>query len=49
MDEKPVSVLIDKAAEAKDSADAMRFAQAAMNAANAIAVLDDIHHRKERD
>lgn len=33
---KHVEALIKKAAEATDSADAMRFAQAALNAANAI-------------
>jgi hypothetical protein len=31
-----VETLIKKAAEAEDSADAMRFAQAALNAANAL-------------
>lgn len=33
---KHVEALIKKAAEADDSADAMRFAQAALNAANAL-------------
>lgn len=33
---KHVEALIQKAAEATDSADAMRFAQAALNAANAV-------------
>lgn len=31
-----VEALIDKAAEAKDSGDALRFSQAACNAANAM-------------
>lgn len=31
----PVEALIEKAAKAEDSADAMRFSQAACNAANA--------------
>lgn len=32
---KEIEQLIDKAAEAHDSADALRFSQAAVNAANA--------------
>lgn len=37
-----VEALIKKAAEAKDSGDAMRFAQAALNAANAALGLDGL-------
>jgi hypothetical protein len=33
---KHIEILVKKAAEAHDSADAMRFAQAALNAANAL-------------
>jgi len=41
MDElkKNVETMIAKAAKAEDSGDAMRFAQAALNAANALAVI----------
>ena len=39
---KYVEALIKKAAEAKDSGDAMRFSQAAGNASNAIATLEDM-------
>lgn len=38
---KHVHDLIKKAAEAKDSNDAMRFAQAALNAGNALAVTNN--------
>lgn len=34
-----VQTLLKKAAEAPDSGDAMRFSQAALNAANAVAVM----------
>ena len=37
--EKCVDVLLEKAAEAKDSGDAMRFSQAACNAANALCAM----------
>jgi hypothetical protein len=37
----PIEQLIDKAAKANDSADAMRFAQAAMNAASALACVSN--------
>lgn len=37
--DKHIEALIKKAAEAEDSADAMRFAQAALNAANALLAL----------
>ncbi len=40
--EKQVLALIAKAADAHDSADAMRFTQAALNAANTLAVLSQI-------
>ena len=43
--EKQIKELISKAATAIDSGDAMRFTQAACNAANALAVLDDIKRR----
>ena len=39
---KQVEVLIKKASEAADSNDAMRFAQAAVNAANALRSLNDV-------
>lgn len=42
---KNVEALIGKAAEAAYSVDAMRFSQAACNAANAIAVLDNLKSR----
>jgi hypothetical protein len=37
----PIEILIDKAAKAADSGDAMRFAQAALNAANALACISN--------
>ena len=37
--EKCVEVLLKKAAEAKDSGDAMRFSQAACNAANTLCAM----------
>ncbi len=37
-----VESLIDKAAKAEDSADAMRFSQAALNAANALIGLSNV-------
>ena len=43
--EKYVEEMIKAAAESKDSGDAQRYSQAACNAANAMAVLDDIKHR----
>lgn len=39
---KQVEQLIKKASEAADSGDAMRFSQAAVNAANAMAVLSSL-------
>jgi hypothetical protein len=39
MDKKHVETLIEKAAKADRAGDAMQFAQAALNAANAIGVL----------
>ncbi|QIG76617.1 hypothetical protein EVC27_095 [Rhizobium phage RHph_I1_6] len=36
---KEIEVLIDKAAKAHDSADALRFSQAACNAANAVVAM----------
>lgn len=36
---KEIETLIDKAANSQDSADAMRFSQAAVNAANALCAL----------
>lgn len=39
---KEVDTLIKKAAEASDSGDAMRFSQAALNAANAFYTVRDI-------
>lgn len=38
---KEIEALIDKAAEAKDSNDALRFSQAASNAASAVRALAD--------
>jgi len=38
-DDQNVSTLIARAVEAKDSNDAMRFAQAALNAANAVVAI----------
>jgi hypothetical protein len=43
--EDAVKKLLDKAVEAHDSGDAMRFAQAACNAANAIASLSETKRR----
>lgn len=37
--QKNVETLLDKSAKATDSGDAMRFAQAALNAANAMCAL----------
>lgn len=45
---KHVKELVTKAANSQDSMDAMRFAQAACNAANAIALLDDVQRRDEK-
>lgn len=42
-----VHTLIQKAAEAEKSEDAMRFSQAACNAANALAVLDNIQRNSK--
>ena len=39
--EKHIEVLLEKAAKAQTSEDAMRFAQAALNAANAMRVLKE--------
>ena len=38
---KHIDALIAKAAEAKDSGDAMRFSQAACNAANALCAVEN--------
>ena len=43
--QKQIEELISKAAKTTDSGDAMRFTQAACNAANAWAVLNDIKRR----
>lgn len=43
--EKHAEALVKKAAEAGDSADAMRFSQAALNAANALIGLSDMKKR----
>jgi hypothetical protein len=43
--EDVVKKLLDKALDANDSGDAMRFAQAACNAANAIASLTEAKRR----
>jgi hypothetical protein len=40
---KHVEALIAAASNAKDSGDAMRFSQAAVNAANALRQLNDTH------
>lgn len=40
---KHIDSLIEKAAKAGDSSDAMRFSQAACNAANAASVMDFKH------
>jgi len=42
--EKAIETLVAKAADAKDSGDAMRFAQAALNAAHAAISLDGMKH-----
>lgn len=42
---KHVEELVGKAAKAEKSEDAMRFSQAACNAANAMAVLNDVAGR----
>lgn len=39
---KEVQLLVEKAAKAQDSGDAMRFSQAACNAANALTALENI-------
>lgn len=39
---KEIQTLIEKAAKAEKSEDAMRFSQAAVNAANALAVLHNL-------
>lgn len=41
-----ISILINKASIAHDSADAQRFSQAAVNAANAIRCLADIKENR---
>lgn len=41
-----VEKLIEKGSKAEKSEDAMRFAQAACNAANAVAVLDNIKKKE---
>lgn len=43
--EKHVEELVSKAAKAAKSEDAMRFAQAALNAANAVIGLSDLKNR----
>jgi hypothetical protein len=43
--EDAVKKLLEQAVDAKDSADAMRFAQAACNAANAMCALSDAKRR----
>ncbi len=43
--EKHIHSLIEKAAKAEKSEDAMRFSQAATNAGNALAVLDNINRK----
>ena len=45
--EDHVKTLIEQAAYARDSADAMRFAQAALNAANAIIGLCGLKNRMD--
>lgn len=40
--EEQIKNLIQKAAGANDSGDAMRFSQAAVNAANAVSVLSNV-------
>lgn len=50
--QKEVEALIDKAAKANESCDALRFSQAACNAANAIHALNELedknHARREK-
>lgn len=46
-DDKVVKELLNKAVKQHDSGDAMRFAQAACNAANAIAVLTNLQRCKD--
>lgn len=46
--EKHVEAMIKKAADAADSGDAMRFAQAALNAANAVIGLTDLKKRNDK-
>lgn len=41
---KHIEALVQKAGETNKSDDAMRFSQAACNAANALAVLDNMKH-----
>lgn len=43
--EDAVKTLLDKATKTDDSGDAMRFAQAACNAANALAALSETKRR----
>ncbi len=49
MDEKHVVTMIEKAAKAEDSADAMRFSQAALNAANAIIGLNEMKKQAKKE
>lgn len=42
-----IESLIEKSAKAEKSEDAMRFSQAACNAANALAVVDDKKRNKD--
>lgn len=44
---KHVESMIEKAAKADDSADAMRFSQAALNATNAIMGLADVDKKNK--
>ena len=46
--EKHVEKLIERAAEALDSGDAMKFAQAAQNAAGALATLQSIQNAQKK-
>ena len=46
IDNKNIETLIKKAASAEKSEDAMRFSQAACNAANALIV---VHHSKDKN
>lgn len=43
--EQAIRDLVKKAAKTEDSGDAMRFSQAALNAANAAATLDNIRRK----